>query len=109
MITEIDIISLYYSAEPEMADINRIIIPRIQAEWEDVAYALRYKIHNVMAIKEKHKEDPRKCCRELFINWLSTDCGVSPKNWSVLLKKLHEVENLARVTNDIVEILHIAT
>ena len=91
-----------------MAELIRIVIPKIEAEWEDVAFALRFKILKVKAIKEKHKEDPKKCCRELFISWLSTDCGVSPKNWSTLLEKLREFENLATVTEEIVEKLHIA-
>ena len=84
-----------------MADLNTIVIPRIKAEWEDVAFALRYKIVTVNSIKEKHKEDPKKCCRELFTDWLSTDHGVSPKTWSTLLNKLKEVENLATATQEI--------
>jgi len=78
-----------------MADINHIVVPRIKAEWEDVAYALRYEIATVHAIKAKHNEDPKKCCQKLFIDWLSTDHGVGPKTWSTLLEKLKEVEELA--------------
>lgn len=88
--------------EPEMADVNTIVIPRIKAEWEDVAYALRYKIVQVNAIKAKHNGDPKKCCRELFIDWLSTAHGVSPKTWSTLLDKLKEVEDLAAATHEII-------
>ena len=84
-----------------MADLNIIVIPRIKAEWEDVAFALRYKIVTVNSIKEKHKENPKKCCRELFKDWLSTDHGVSPKTWSTLLNKLKEVEDLATATQEI--------
>ena len=85
-----------------MADINNIVIPRIKAEWEDVAYALRYKISTVKAIKTNN-ENPKKCCQELFVDWLSTDHGVTPKTWSTLLEKLKEVEDLAAATNDIMK------
>ena len=84
-----------------MADINKIVIPEIKAEWEDVAYALGYKIVTVQAIKAEHKE-LKKCCRELFIDWLSTNHGVSPKTWSTLLEKLKEVEDLSAATDDII-------
>ena len=85
-----------------MADINNIVIPRIKAEWEDVAFALRYKIATVKAINEKHNGNPKKCCRELFIDWLSTGHGVYPKTWSTLLDKLKEVEELAAATEEII-------
>ena len=84
-----------------MADINKIVIPRIQAEWEQVAYALRYSIPTVKAIKENH-QNSKKCCLELFVDWLSTDHGAGPKTWSTLIEKLKEVEDLTAATNDIV-------
>ena len=43
-----------------MDDIIKTVIPKIKAEWEDIAYALRFKIREVEAIKEKHREDPKK-------------------------------------------------
>ena len=84
-----------------MGDINEIVIPRVEAKWEDVAYALRYKISEVQGIQAKHKDDPKRCCRELFINWLSTDHGVGPKTWSTLLEKLKEVGDLVAATDEI--------
>lgn len=94
---------MHYCLEPEMADLSKFVIPRIKAEWEDVAFALRYKIVTVNAIKEKHNEDPKKCCRELFIDWLSTSHGVGPKTWSTLLDKLKEVEDLSAATQEIIK------
>ena len=49
----------YSDLEPVMADLNTIVVPRIQADWEDVAYALRYKISTVKSIKEKNRDDPK--------------------------------------------------
>ena len=86
--------------EPEMADINKIVIPRIQAEWEDVAYALCYKITEVQDIRAKYKNS-KKCCQILFEDWLSTDHGASPKTWSTLLDKLSKVKDLIAARNEI--------
>lgn len=86
--------------EPTMRDINRYIIQRISAHWEDVAYALEYTIPYVERIKNDYK-DSRKCCKELFKNWLTTEHGAEPKTWETLLARLKEVEELASVCDDI--------
>ena len=86
-----------------MGDINKIVIPKIQAEWEDVAYALHYEIPTVNAIKATCNDNPKKCCKELFKDWLSTDHGASPKTWSTLLDKLEEVKDLATARGEIME------
>ena len=85
-----------------MAEIIKIVVPRIQAEWEKVAYILRYSIPAVKAIKENH-QNLEKCCLNLFADWLSTDHGAGPKTWSTLIKKLREVEDLAAATNEIID------
>ena len=84
-----------------MGKINSIVVPRIQADWEDVAWALCYEIPTVKTIKAKCNENPKKCCKELFIDWLSSDHGVGPKTWSTLVEKLKEIEDLAAATNEI--------
>ena len=86
-----------------MGDINKIVIPKILAEWEYVAYALHYKIPTVKAIKAKCNDNPKKCCKELFEDWLSTNHGASPKTWSTLLDKLKKVEDLAAARDEIME------
>ena len=84
-----------------MGDLITIVIPNIQAEWEEVAFVLRFKIPEVNTIKQKCKEDPRKCCRELFIEWLQADRGIGPKTWATLLDNLKEIPQLAAVTKEI--------
>ncbi|XP_065900605.1 uncharacterized protein [Dysidea avara] len=86
---------------PEMGDLNVIVVPRIMAYWEDVAFALRYKIPTVTGIRETCHTDPKKCCQELFKDWISTENGVSPKTWSTLLNKLKQVQELFSVTKEI--------
>ena len=85
-----------------MADINKIVVPHIQAEWEDFAFDLRYEIAAVKGIKANNNQNPKKCCKELFIDWLSTDHGVGPKTWETLIKKLKENDDLAAATSTII-------
>ena len=89
-----------------MHDLNRIVVAKVSAEWEDIAYALQYDIPAVEKINEKHSGIPTKCCKELFKNWLSTDNGAKPKIWETLLDKLKEIEELHKETEDIMETLH---
>ena len=89
-----------------MHHLNKIVVPVVAAEWEDIAYALEYKIPAVKLIEKKHKEDPKKCCKELFKDWLSTDNGVKPKTWQTLIDTLKEVDKLDAVTKDITENLN---
>lgn len=86
-----------------MGVLNKIVVPKISANWEEVAYALCFKIHTVESIASKHNGDPKKCCMELLKNWLSTSNGVKPKNWSTLLSKLKDVEELDAVSEEIIK------
>ena len=81
--------------------LNMIVVHKINAEWEDVAFALRYEIPAVESIKSKHNQDPKKCCKELFKDWLITNNGAGPKIWSTLLDKLKNVGELATAREDI--------
>ena len=86
-----------------MRDLNKIVVPKVAAEWKDVAFELEYEIFVVKQISGKHKEDPKKCCQELFMDWLETSNGVKPKIWQTLLDKLKEIEELHSITEDIIE------
>lgn len=86
-----------------MHDLNKIVVQKVSNEWEDIAYALDYEISAVKHIRHKHKESPKKCCKELFEDWLTTDNGAKPKVWQTLLDKLKEIEELYSVTEDIME------
>ena len=86
-----------------MHDLNRIVVPKVSAQWEDIAYALQYDIPAVEKISVKCKENPTKCCKELFKNWLATDSGAKPKIWQTLMDKIKEIEELGGVTEDIIK------
>jgi len=85
-----------------MGDLNFIVVPEINAHWEDVAFALRFEIADVDSINEKCNGDPKKCCKQLFRDWLSTNKGVKPTTWQVLLKKLKEVDDLTTAVENII-------
>jgi len=95
-------IILFTFSEPLMSDLNKIIIPKIMANWDDVAYALCYEVHTVKAIREK-SQNPKKCCQILFEDWLSSSNGAHPKTYSTLLNKLHDVDELTEVIEEIVQ------
>ena len=86
-----------------MHSLIRMVIPKVSSEWEDLAYALQYKVPTVKCIRNDHSGDSKTCCRTLFEDWLSTDNGAKPKTWKTLLDKLREVEMLKSVTKKIEE------
>ena len=89
--------------EPEMFDLQKIVLPKIQAYWKDVAYALCYKIEDVENLEAKHNKDPRKCCQDFFIDWLKTSHGdrAGSKTWSTLLNAIKDVVELTRAKEEI--------
>ncbi|XP_065905175.1 uncharacterized protein [Dysidea avara] len=93
---------------PKMGDLVTIVIPKIKAEWEEVAYALYFDSPEVSAIGLKCLWDPKKCCREVFIDWIERGRGISPKTWSELLNRLKKIE-LVKAAEDIFKELHVIT
>ena len=88
-----------------MFDLTKIVIPKIMNEWEYIAEALRYDLAAIKAIKEREREDPKKCCRELFKDWLMTNNGAEagPKVWSTLLDTLKQIDEIASdITENII-------
>ena len=88
-----------------MFDLTKTVIPKIMNEWEYIAEALRYDLATIKAIKEREREDPKKCCRELFKDWLMTNNGAEagPKVWSTLLDALKQVDEIASdITENII-------
>ena len=84
---------MYYNEKPKMWDLIKIVIPKIQAEWEYVAYSLQYDVPDVKAFK-KDCYDCNKCCQKLFEDWLDSSHGVMPKTWSKLLERIKAVDSL---------------
>ena len=85
-----------------MWNLIKIVVPRIQAQWENFAFSMQYKIGTIQAIREDCK-DSEKCCKRLLEDWLTTSNGVTPKTWSELLKRIKDVNSLTSTVTAIEE------
>ena len=85
-----------------MFDLTKIVIPKIMNEWEYVAESLRYDLRTIEVIKKIEYEDPKRCCRELFKDWLMTHHGANagPKVWSTLIDA---IKNTGEISADVIE------
>ena len=93
--------------EPDMWSLIKIVIPKIQAEWEDFAYSMQYDISAVNTIKEDCTNSAKRC-RKLFEDWLTTPHGITPKTWHTLLERIREVTALQSAAEAIEEELKAA-
>ena len=84
-----------------MKHLHQLVIPNIAAEWKTVADYLDFTLLLIKTIEQQCRNDPIKCCTELFREWLSSDYGVGPKTWSTLIKTLKEITQLSTVTKEI--------
>ena len=84
-----------------MKHLNKYVIPKIAANWKQVADSLEFDIHIIRIIEKKFPNDPLQSCDELMRDWLSTDFGISPKVWSTLLAALKDIKQLAAVVEQI--------
>ena len=84
-----------------MSDLLKIVVPKIAAHWNTLAYFLEFDISRVKIIRKQHPNDPEESCAQVFIHWLTSDEGISPKTWGVLLKSLKEIKKLTAVTEQI--------
>ena len=85
---------------PDMHKLNKIVIPRIQAKWKDVAYSMRYKVHDVVAIETECHHVLSKCCQNLFSKWLTTTLHPT---WRELLDYIKDVDDLKAAAEEIKE------
>ena len=83
-----------------MSDLLMIVVPKTAAHWDTLAYCLGFGIPRVETIGKRNPNDPEGSCKEVFIHWLSSDEGISPKTWEVLLKTLRKMK-LTAVTEQI--------
>ena len=88
-------------SDAKMWELIDIVIPNIKAEWEDIAYCMRYEPEYVEAIK-KESSDLKECCRKLFVDWLTSNNGPTPKTYLTLLNHIKKVDKLAN-TSKVIE------
>ena len=92
---------MYVYTEPKISELLKIVIPNIAAHWTTVAYFLELKVSRVEIIRKQYPNDPEESCTEVFVHWLSSDEGIGPKTWGVLLKALKDIKKLTAVTEQI--------
>ena len=78
--------------------LNKIVVPRIQSEWEDVAYSMGYNIYDVKAIKKDCHYVLEDCCKCLLSKWLTAS---KHPTWSKLLEYIKDVKNLVAAAEEI--------
>ena len=76
-----------------MFELTQIIIPKIKAEWESLAYCMRYTVEEVNCFR-KDFQNCGKCCKNLLANWISTGHGPNPKTYQTLLKHIKKIDTL---------------
>ena len=90
------------TTEPQNWRLERNVVPQIMTHWKDVAHhLLHYNVSKIKAIEESCASDLKRCCLELFKDWLTTENGVGPKTWETLLTQLKEVEELTDKVEEI--------
>ena len=78
-----------------MKQLHQFVIPNVAAHWRKIGEFLEFRISTIDLIEERYKNDPIKCCEEIFKEWLkTTDCGVRPKTWSTLIETLKGIKRL---------------
>ena len=87
--------------EPKIPDLLEIVIPKVANHWDTLAYFLEFEVSRVQIISKQHPNNPEKSCTEVFIYWLTSDEGISPKSWGVLLKTLKKIKKLTAATEQI--------
>ena len=86
--------------EVEMRELIEIVIPNVMANWERLAYCMRYKYREVEAFR-KDSQDLKECCVKLFIDWLETGHGPVPKTYQTLLNCIKKIEDLEAASEEI--------
>ena len=83
-----------------MHELIEIVASKMMAEWESLAFCMRYTIAEVAAFK-KDARDLKECCKNLFCNWLTTSHGPKPKTYQTLLKHIKKIDSLKEASKAI--------
>ena len=86
---------------PKMKHLNKHVIPKIAADWKQVADSLDFDICTIRIIEKKFQNDPLQSCDELMRDWLSTNVGTKPKVWSTLITALKDIRQLTAIVEQI--------
>ena len=79
--------------------LNKIVIPRIAADWKDVAYSMGYQYNVVKTIEKESHYQIKECCQNLLAEWLKKH----DPTWETLIKYIKDVDNLVAAAEKIEE------
>ena len=82
-----------------MFELTEIVAPRVMAEWESLAFCMRYTPAEVAAFRKD--ASPKECCRNLFNNWVTTGHDPKPKTYQTLLKYIKKIDSLTKACEEI--------
>ena len=88
------IIILLYHAEAQMFELVNIVAPEVIANWETLAFCMRYTSAEVAGFEKDAGKDSKQCCVKLFRDWVTTDHGPKPKTYQTLLSHIKEINDL---------------
>ena len=84
---------LFLILVPTLKKLQEIVVPEVKAEWYSLAISMEYNIPEISALKKNH-EGVQERCIGLFVDWLQTPNGCTPKTWKTLLGRIKGVSNL---------------
>ena len=87
-------------SEPDMWNLIKIVVPKVKASWDHVAYSMGYDVYFVKATKKDFSTLDERC-EQVFTDWLTTSHGPTPKTWETLLSKLKNVDDLVAAVESI--------
>ena len=85
------------------------IISELAPSWRDVGYLMNFDLRGkeIETIDQKHRGDPKHCCRAMFQHWLDGN-GVRPCSWGTLIELLNDCDQEVLV-QDIQSVLSAST
>ena len=89
-----------YIADVQMFELTEIVILKIKAEWERLAYRMRYTTQEVKAFK-KDSQDSAECCKNLLDDWISTGHIPKPKTYQTLLKYIRKIDKVTTASETV--------
>ena len=79
--------------KPEIYDLKftHKVVEKVQADWADLAYALKFETSAVKAIR-RDAHDVNEACTDMLSRWLDGQGERGPRTWATLLKALTDMK-----------------
>ena len=71
-----------------MRYIHKLVVPKVSSCWQSLGQSLQLEASHLRVISDSNGRDVRKCCVTMIEQWISSDKGVEPKTWPVLLQAI---------------------